>query len=445
MNIRKELFSPMFCALLAALCLVTPSGINPTQAQSVSKTERERARTMLQTMKEDIKKYYYDPNFHGMDLDARFTAADEKIKTATSLGQLFGIIAQAMVDLNDSHTKFLPPRRTTSTEYGWQMQMIGDRCYIVAVKPGSDADKKGLKEGDEVISVNGVGPSRNTLWKMNYFYYTLAPRSTMRLVAQSPNSEPRELDINSFVKQGQLTIDEESYDEYIKWLRQAQSESRLYSHRYYDNVGEVFFWKMPEFDLSEDQVDEMMGKVRNRKALILDLRGNPGGAINTLLRLISHFSDKEVTVGETQRRKEKKPMIAKKRNDKPFTGQLVILVDSESGSSAEIFARVMQLEKRGIIIGDLTSGKVMTSRYHRHELGVDIVTRYGATIAESNLVMTDGKSLEGVGVTPDDFKLPTAEDLAAKRDPVLAHAASLVGLKLDPAKAGALFPILWSK
>ena len=97
---------------------------------------------MLQTMKEDIKKYYYDPNFHGMDLEARFSAADEKIKTATSLGQLFGIIAQAMVDLNDSHTLFYPPPRTTSTEYGWQMQMVGDRCYVVAVKPDSDAGKE---------------------------------------------------------------------------------------------------------------------------------------------------------------------------------------------------------------------------------------------------------------------------------------------------------------
>lgn len=444
MNIPKELIASSVCALIAALFWLTLGGLT-TQAQSISKTERERARTMLQAMKEDIKKYYYDPNFHGLDLEARFSAADEKIKTATSLGQLFGIIAQAMVDLNDSHTRFLPPRRTTSTEYGWQMQMVGDRCYIVAVKPGSDAEKKGLKEGDEVISVNGVGPSRNTLWKMNYFYYTLAPRSSMRVVAQSSNSEPRELDINSLVKQGQLTIDEESYDDYIKWVRQVQSESRLYSHRYYDNVGDVFLWRMPEFDLSEDQIDEMMSKVKNRKALILDLRGNPGGAINTLLRLISHFSDKEVTVGETQGRKEKKPMIAKKRADKPFTGQLVMLVDSESGSSAEIFARVMQLEKRGTVIGDQTSGKVMTSRYHRHELGVDIVIRYGANITESDLVMTDGKSLEGVGVTPDDLRLPTAEDLAAKRDPVLAHAASLVGLKLDPNKAGALFPILWGK
>jgi C-terminal processing protease CtpA/Prc len=440
-NIRKQ--TSLSCALTAALLLLTVGGFKPTQAQS--STERDRARAMLQTMKEDIKKYYYDPNFHGMDLEARFGAAEEKIKTATSLGQLFGIIAQAMVDLNDSHTRFVPPPRTTSTEYGWQMEMIGDRCFIVTVKPGSDAEKKGLKEGDEIISVNGVGPNRNTLWKMLYFYYTLAPRSSLRVTAQSPNSEPREIDINARIKQGQKTVDMTDYDEYVKSVRQSQSESRLYAHRYYDNFEDVFIWKMPEFDLAENKVDEMMSKARNRKALILDLRGNPGGDEITLLRLISHFFDKDLTIGELQRRKEKKPLISKKRSDKPFSGQLIVLVDSQSASSAEIFARVMQLEKRATVIGDQTAGAVMRSRLYGHQLGVDIVVPYGASITDANLVMTDGKSLEGAGVAPDDLRLPTPEDLASRRDPILAHAASLVGLRLDPTKAGALFPVLWSK
>ena len=105
----------------------------------------------------------------------------------------------------------------------------------------------------------------------------------------------------------------------------------------------------------------------------------------------------------------------------------------------------MQLEKRGTVIGDQTAGAVMRSRYYDHTIGVDIFVAYGGTITDANVIMTDGKSLEGAGVKPDDLRLPTAADLAARRDPVLAHAASLVGLKLDPDKAGALFPVLWSK
>ena len=41
--------------------------------------------------------------------------------------------------------------------------------------------------------------------------------------------------------------------------------------------------------------------------------------------------------------------------------------------------------------------------------------------------------------------LPTAADLAAKRDPVLARAAAMVGFELPPDKAGAMFPVEWRK
>jgi len=188
-----------------------------------------------------------------------------------------------------------------------------------------------------------------------------------------------------------------------------------------------------------------MDKVRTHKALILDLRDNPGGDEETLLRLIGDLFDKDVKVGVIQRRKETKPLIARSRGDKAFKGQLIVLVDAASASSAEILARVVQLEKRGVVIGDRTEGAVMRARVYPHEVGVTRAAFFAVSVTDANLLMGDGKSLENVGVTPDEIKLPTGADLASMRDPVLAYAAKAAGVTIDPDKAGALFPKLKEK
>src|SRR5438874_1702161 len=125
--------------IVISLFVFSEASMSAYAQQSPNSLDRDRGRVMLRVIKDDLKKNYYDPNYHGVDLDARFSTADDKIKQATSLGQIFGIIAQALIDLEDSHSFFVPPGRSYQTEYGWQMQMIGDKCYVVAVKPGSDA------------------------------------------------------------------------------------------------------------------------------------------------------------------------------------------------------------------------------------------------------------------------------------------------------------------
>lgn len=421
------------------------------RAQSLSGLERDRARNMLETIKSEIKRNYYDPSFHGIDLDAHFKRADEKLKQATSNGQAFGIIAQALLDFDDSHLYFVPPQRSSRFDYGWRMQMLGDKCFITAVKPGSDAEKKGLKPGDEIWSVDGFEPTRANHWKMSYFYYSLRPRPGVRLVVTPPGGQQREVDVLTKVTEGRRVKDltgasaTSSMDINDFW-REAEDAERENRDRAVSVGEDLFVWKMSEFDLSEAQVDDVMGKARKHKALLLDLRGNSGGYEKTLLRLVGHFFDREVKVGDIKRRKESKPLVAATRGgDRVFQGPLVVLVDSHSGSAAELFARVVQLEKRGVVVGDQTPGNVMRSRLYDHTSGVDTVSFYGVSVTDADIVMTDGKSLERVGVRPDHLMLPTGADLAAGRDPVLAFAASLAGVKIDPEKAGAFFPPKWKK
>lgn len=136
------------------------------------------------------------------------------------------------------------------------------------------------------------------------------------------------------------------------------------------------------------------------------------------------------------RRDERKPIVAGTHGH-CFAGKLLVLVDSSSVSAAELFARVVQIEKRGIVLGDLSAGRVMGTKFYSYEPGV------GAEITEADVIMTDGKSLEHVGVTPDEVVLPTTADLTEGRDPILARAAETLGVKLSPESAGKMFPYEW--
>jgi C-terminal processing protease CtpA/Prc len=398
---------------------------------------------MLKAARDDIRKNYYDPGFRGIDLDARTKLAEERIKQAKSNAEMFGIIAQVLLDFNDSHTVFLPPQRSTHVEYGWQMQMFGDSCYVIAVKPKSDADKQGLKPGDKVLKIDGIAPKRENLWFYYYLYTALAPRPIVRVEVQSPGEEPRQLELKAKLQTGKKVFDLTDTIDLNAYWRELDDESRMNEHRSYEVSSDIGIWRLPSFDLTAESVDERIDKVKKYKTLILDLRRNRGGLVETLQRLVGNLFDHDITIGNMRLRKESKPMVANTRGDSGFKGRLIVLVDSDSASSSEILARVVQLEKRGTVLGDRTSAKVMRSRLYAHQTGLETVVPYGVSVTDADLIMSDGRSLEGIGVSPDEVLLPTAEDLASQRDSVLSRAVAMAGGTLDPAQAGKLFPFKW--
>lgn len=429
---------PLACAGFTCALIVVAVAV--ASAQSFSGFDKERVRAMLNVIKGDIKKNYYDPTFHGIDIDARFKDAEQKISSIDSLSQGFGVIAQVLSEFNDSHLFFLPPPRPAHADYGWQMHMIGDEAYVIAIKPGSDAEGKGLKVGDRILRVDGFAPTRDNMWKMTYRYYVLRPQAGIKVVVQTGNDGPRELDLKAKIIEGKPRI--ESEEDIADIFREIDRDEHLHRQRYVE-MGDAFIWKMPRFDLDNDRVDELMGKASRHKTLILDLRSNGGGYEVTLKRMVANLFDHDVKIADAKRRKETKPIIAKTRGTSVFKNDLIILIDSRSGSAAELLARVVQLEKRGRVIGDRSAGAVMRSQGYYYEMGGLTTISYGASVTDADMIMADGKSLEHTGVMPDELLLPSGADLAAKRDPVLARAAALIRVELTPEKAGSLFPIEW--
>jgi C-terminal processing protease CtpA/Prc len=280
---------------LCAVILLPPStifGQAPT-AEDL-KRDRNRGLAMLQLMKDYLKEYYYDEKFHGMDLNVRFKVAEEKIKEAVNIGQVLGIIAQTVSELNDSHTFFVPPPRPVDVDYGWKMQIIGDSAYVVSVEKDSDAEKQQLHPGDQVLSVDGFRPTRQSLWKMEYNYNVLRPQPGKRVVVKTPEGEQRELALKAKVEKRPKQI---NLKELYNSIYEEQEDEKKLARFVELKEGDVFIWKLREFGLTESRVDETMRKASQHKALVLDLRGNGGGYEITLKRLVGYFFDREVTIG----------------------------------------------------------------------------------------------------------------------------------------------------
>ncbi len=428
--------------LLTALTLGAFLGVRDASAQELTKLDRDNARMILKATREDLVKYYYDPSLRGMDVEATFTAADAEITKASTHAELFKAIARPLKALKDSHTFFVPPAWAAKLEFGWNIQMIGDACYVVAIQPGSNAEAKGLKRGDLVLSVDGQEPSRAYLWDILVTDRLLEPHGSSLLAVRPPGGDVREVIVRTKVTPQKRVWT--SSTGLADLIREVEDRRYLERHRFHEIGADLLIWKMPQFDLSREEVGRILKKAAKHHAMILDLRGNPGGSVETLQYMVGGLVDKRVTVNEVKAREETSPVVSL-RPSSTFTGTLVVLIDSESGSAAEVFARVMQLNNRAKVIGDRSSGKVMMSRFFQRQVGIKTVMSFGSSITVADVTMQDGKSLEGTGVTPDEVLLPTADDLASNRDPVMSRAASICGVNLDATVAGSLFPIEWKR
>jgi C-terminal processing protease CtpA/Prc len=433
----------VFLAAVILLAAVSFEGISYSQ-DTLNKLQRQRALDMLRDFALTVRKNYYDPTYHGVDLEARIRDAQAKIEKANSLGQAFAAIAVAIEGLHDSHTHFIPPERPLRLDYGYRLIMVGDRCYVSDTRPASDAAEK-LHPGDQVMTIEGFLPTRDSLFTLKYYLSQIYPRAVVHLLVRDPSGAERNVEVKAVTRPTKHVYDLTASGASDIWdvIREGETQDHILRQRYVEYGDALMIWKVPEFRMNEDEVDRMWGIARKHGTLILDLRGNPGGYVVTLQHMLGNVLDHDVKVGDRKGRKELKPLTVKSRGSHAFSGKLIVLIDSSSASAAELFTRVIQLEHRGTVLGDRSSGLVMEAKFYLLQEGMEKVVLFGATVTDADLIMTDGRSLEHLGVTPDEIMLPTAADLAGGRDSVLSRAAELAGVKLDPLEGGKMFPVEW--
>jgi carboxyl-terminal processing protease len=182
-----------------------------------------------------------------------------------------------------------------------------------------------------------------------------------------------------------------------------------------------------------DQVLSVLdqGGRRGLRGWIMDLRGNPGGSLQAVLGIAAGFVDQDHTVigYQVDRQRHQTPLQTQSLN--LLNGlPLLILVDHDSASGAEILAAALQEAKVATLVGSKTAGNVGVATQ------ITLPDNSVLQVTEERFVSPYGAQLDGVGVTPDVQVDMTDEDLENDRDPQLAKALELVVQKVSAPPGG---------
>jgi carboxyl-terminal processing protease len=319
-----------------------------------------------------------------------------------------GAIRGMLDALEDPHTTYLDPEEYTMLNTSLQgedtyegigawVDTRGDYLMIISPMPGSPAENAELRTGDKIIGIDGedmTGLDGEVVRKK-----VLGPAgSTVRLTIAREGVEPFDV----MITRDNITV--------------PSIESRLLE----DNIGYIRL-----FIFSDDVGDELHQALKemlanNPDGLILDLRNNGGGYLDSAVDVLSEFVSDSVVMYEEYGDGARKPLKARSgglATDIP----LVVLINEGSASSSEIVAGAIQDLKRGELIGATSFGKgsVQMPSTLKNEQGA-------VRITIARWLTPNGRTIHQVGLTPD-YDIPiTDEDISASRDPQLDKAIELL-------------------
>jgi carboxyl-terminal processing protease len=394
--------------------------------------DRSRVKAMLSIVSSHVEKNFYDPNLKGLEWKALIEDAKRKIDSAQNRGDMFTAVFSVLNKLDDSHTIFLPPGRVSKPHFGFEAKAFGDRILVHELKKDGAAAKAGLQLGDELIAVNGYNAQRDSFDVMMLYFRVLRPVAAMQL-SLVRGGRPMDLKVDAKMETGTVVTD--LTDSFNIWelIREAEADEEIFHYANYD--GGVGYLGLTSFTGDEELYYRLMRRLDDSRAMVIDLRGNPGGAISMLSLVTGFFESQPVNIADLVGRKKTEPVKAKPHKPN-FSVPMFILVDSQSASAAELFARHFQRTGRAVVIGDHTSGRVTAARFYSETLGQDSVVPYGVQVAFARVVLPGGEDLEKKGVTPEHKCIPTGEDLHRDHDPCLQVAIRMarkaIGLPEEP-------------
>lgn len=334
-------------------------------AQGTLNSNRDLMRGIAQGVNDIVKKNFYDPSLKGIDWNKELQEAQKRIDASKSPGEMLAAIYFMVRKMDDSHTNFLPPWQTLEPRFGFQAKPFGNTVRVYKIKEKGPAERAGLLVGDTVRGIEGVVADRKNYLETQIYYRFIQPAAILVLDIER-DGKRRRLEIPADVhtrKAMEVVYDFSRVFDAIREEETSYAEDP-FGYSSADGIGYV---RVRNF--LGDMAEKALWKVKDSRALIIDVRGNPGGEIEDLQRFAGYLGKSETELFTEIGRGKTQKITAKPRQPSFSDVPIAVLVDSESASSSEVLARDLQLSGRAVIIGDKTAGKVSAARTFRQHIG----------------------------------------------------------------------------
>ena len=282
-----------------------------------------------------------------------------------------------LASLNDKYSRFLITDSyiqekeildSKITGIGLIFNQVGENLIVEYVLENSPAERNGIFQGDEIISINGYKASEISVDK-----YLLS---------------------NEIKRNKYITIVLKRNDEIIE-KRIKKAEIRLKTMKYDisdDNIGIINVATIMGEKAILDFLD-IINATNDTKGIIIDLRNNYGGIVSNAIEMANYMLDDEqiVTISGKNSRLE---IYASKENifkKKP----IVIMVNKNTASAAEILAGTLKDNLDAVIIGENTYGKNAVQQV------IPMSNNTGLIITSYKYILPKGEDIYKVGITPD--------------------------------------------
>lgn len=324
-------------------------------------------------------------------------------ETQLFYGALYGLVAS----LGDPHSVFFTPQDATDFQdelkgsfegIGAEMAIRDNQITVVAPLPDTPSFKAGLKPKDVVLEIDGQSTKDMALDKAVSLIRGKKGTTVKLLIYRDGFEKPKEFPI----VRDAITVKS------VSWEFKNNNIAYIKVRQFNDDT-------MPLFG---DAIIDIF-KQKEIKGIILDLRSNPGGYLQSAIDMAGEWVDGQVVVSEKLRSGEK---IEHQASREARLGDIktVILVDGGTASGSEIVAGALQDYGKATIVGEKTYGKGSVQDLTELPDGSSVKL----TIAK--WFTPKGRSIDEVGIEPDIKVGLTEKDYNGGLDPQMDKALELL-------------------